>query len=118
MGGYKEIKTSLFLIRYGPGYKDPFNFQARLPNLYRVPVSTPRDQWDQLWRSIPYLAVDIPPQARLDSLNNTKYFRLRQPDDVDKERPETVWTTYHCDRTDGQRLRLLTEPKIYIDDKK
>ena len=52
-----------FLVRYGPGYKDPFNFQARLPNLYRVPVSTPRDQWDQLWRSIPYLAVDIPPQA-------------------------------------------------------
>ena len=65
----------MFLIRYGPGYKDPFNFQARLPNLYRVPVSTPRDQWDQLWRSIPYLAVDIPPQAQPDSLyiNKTKY---------------------------------------------
>ena len=56
--------NSSFLDRYGQGYKDPFNFQARLPNLYRVPVSTPRDQWDQLWRSIPYLAVDIPPQVR------------------------------------------------------
>ena len=57
--------THFFLARYGVGYKDPFNFQARLPNLYRVPVATPRAQWDQLWRSIPYLAVDIPPQARI-----------------------------------------------------
>ena len=53
------------LFRYGPGYKDPFNFQARLPNLYRVPVPTPRDQWDQIWQSIPYLGVDIPPQASI-----------------------------------------------------
>ena len=50
--------------RYGPGYKDPFNFQARLPNLYRVPAPTPTDQWDSIWQSIPYLGVDIPPQAR------------------------------------------------------
>ena len=48
--------------RYGPGYKDPFNFQARLPNLYRVPVPTPRAQWEQVWRSIPHLGLDIPPQ--------------------------------------------------------
>jgi len=57
--------TQINGMKYGPGYKDPFNFQARLPNLYRVPVPTPRDQWDQIWQSIPYLGVDIPPQASI-----------------------------------------------------
>jgi len=54
--------TQINGMKYGPGYKDPFNFQARLPNLYRVPVPTPTDQWDSIWQSIPYLGVDIPPQ--------------------------------------------------------
>ena len=50
-------------LRYGRGYKDPFNAQARLPNLYRVPLPTPPDQWEAIWKSIPFLAVDVPPQV-------------------------------------------------------
>ena len=51
------------MSRYGPGYKNPFNSQARLPGLYRVPLPTPQQRWEQLWDSIPFRAVDIPPQV-------------------------------------------------------
>ena len=72
---------SFFLVdcycgRYGRGYKNPFNSQARLPDLYRVPLPTPADQWEQLWQSIPFLAVDIPPQVRLSRWSAEENFTI------------------------------------------
>jgi len=51
--------------RWGHGYKNPFNFQARLPGLFKIakPVSEPT--WENLWAGIPGYDGEVPPEEAI-----------------------------------------------------
>jgi len=49
-------------MRWGHGYNNPFNFLARLPNLYRVNTPASRSSWESLWGGLPFYTGEIPSQ--------------------------------------------------------
>eukprot|EP00092_Neocalanus_flemingeri_P005668 GFUD01006106.1.p1 GENE.GFUD01006106.1~~GFUD01006106.1.p1 ORF type:complete len:527 (-),score=118.65 GFUD01006106.1:49-1629(-) len=48
--------------RWGFGYGNPFNFQARLDGLFRVPKTVSGSRWDNLWAGIGDYDGEVPTQ--------------------------------------------------------
>eukprot|EP00090_Calanus_glacialis_P020351 TRINITY_DN3131_c0_g1_i1.p1 TRINITY_DN3131_c0_g1~~TRINITY_DN3131_c0_g1_i1.p1 ORF type:complete len:518 (-),score=128.70 TRINITY_DN3131_c0_g1_i1:56-1609(-) len=106
-------------MRWGPGYNNPFNFQARLPGLFRIPKPADQASWENLWAGVSDYDGEVPPQ---EAVVQYAYGYTVRPNDTATVgllsfRPQVTWPAdpdalYTIMIVDNGIQRVL--PKGYI----